>query len=151
VLRDWTDPAGLNLEVFTPPTEMPATQVFGPERFALTVINDVPTLTCAAGQATPTRERSSRHDTGWKYRFRKRPCAGGALRTPCLTNPQARKGRTVTKNDSEAEYAAAQAKAKTPASAQVRRQHAARERKLGELVRHHGLRHARYRGQARVL
>jgi IS5 family transposase len=151
VLRELADPAGLNLEVFTPPTEMPPSKVFGPERFSLTMIDDVPTLTCPAGETTQTRERSSRHDNGWKYCFRKQQCARCTLRAECLSNPQTHKGRTVTKNDYEAEYAAAQAKAKTPAYAKVRREHSAVERKLGELVRHHDLRHARYRGQSRVL
>lgn len=150
VLRELTDPAGLNLEVFTPPARVPTPTVFGPERFTLTMVEDTPTLTCPAGQTTTARERSSRHDTGWKYRFRKQQCAACALRQQCLTNPQSLKGRTVTKNDYEAEYAAAQAKAKTPAYAEVRRQHPAIERKLAELVRRHDLRHARYRGRVWV-
>jgi transposase len=149
VLRELTDPAGLNLEVFTPPTAAPPPAVFGPERFALTVLAEGPTLTCPAGQATRARERS-RHDKGWKYRFGKRQCAGCPLRAQCLENPQSHKGRTVTKNDYEAEYRAAQAQARTPAYAAVRRQHPAIERKLAELVRRHDLRHARYRGRARV-
>jgi transposase len=150
VLRELTDPTGLNLEVFTPPAEMPPPTVFGPERFALTVLDEGPTLTCPAGQTTRTRERSTRHHTGWKYHFRKQQCAGCSLREQCLTNPQSKKGRTVTKNDYEAEYRAAQAKARTPAYAEVRREHPAIERKLAELVRRHDLRHARYRGHARV-
>ena len=150
VLHELTDPAGLNLEVFTPPTEMPPPAVFGPERFTLTVLDEGPTLTCPAGQTTRQRERS-RHDHGWKYHFRKRHCAGCPLREQCLTNPQSHKGRTVTKNDYEAEYASAQAKAQTPAYAEVRRQHPAIERKLAELVRRHDARHARYRGRLRVL
>jgi transposase len=149
VLRALTDPAGLNLEVFTPPTEAPPPTAFGPERFALAVLAEGPTLTCPAGQATRARERS-RHDNGWKYRFGKRQCAGCPLRAQCLENPQSKGGRTVTKNDYEAEYRAAQAKAQTPAYAEVRRQHPAIERKLAELVRRHDLRHARYRGRARV-
>jgi hypothetical protein len=151
VLRELTDPAGLNLEVFTPPAEVLPPTVFGPERFTLTMVDDSPTLTCPAGQTTTARDRSSRHDTGWKYRFRKRQCAGCPLRAQCLINPQSLKGRTVTKNDYEAEYAAAQAKAQTPAYAQVRRRHPAIERKLAELVRRHDARHARYWGRLRVL
>jgi transposase len=149
VLRELTDPAGLNLEVFTPPSAAPPPVAFGPERFSLTVLDNVPTLTCPAGQTTQTRYRS-RHDTGWKYRFRLRQCAGCSLREQCLENPQSQKGRIVTKNDYEAEYAAAQAKAQTPAYAAVRRQHPAIERKLAELVRRHELRHARYRGRRGV-
>jgi len=151
VLRELTDPAGLNLEVFTPPAEMPPSTVFGPERFALTVVDDVPTLTCPAGQTTQARDRSSRHDTGWKYRFRNQQCANCPLRAQCLVKPQSQKGRTVTKNDYEPEYQAAQAKAQTPAYAAVRRRHPAIERKLAELVRRHDARHARYRGSLGVL
>jgi transposase len=149
VLRALTDPAGLNLEVFTPPANVPPPAVFGPERFALTVLAGVPTLTCPAGQTTAARNRS-RHGTSWKYRFRKGQCGGCPLRGQCLENPQSSKGRIVTKNDYEAEYQAAQAKAQTPAYAAVRRQHPAIERKLAELVRRHDLRHARYRGRAGV-
>jgi transposase len=150
VLRELTAADGLNLEVFTPPTQMPAPTVFGAERFTLTVLGDQPTLSCPAGQTTQQRQRS-RHDTGWKFQFSKRQCTGCPLREQCLTNPQSRKGRTVTKNDYEAEYVAAQAKAQTPEYAEVRRRHPAIERKLSELVRRHDLRHARYRGRARVL
>lgn len=149
VLRELTDPAGLNLEVFTPPPATPAPTVFGPERFELTVLDEGPTLTCPGGQTTSTRERS-RHDHGWKYRFRKGQCAGCPLREQCLSNPESSKGRTVTKNDYEAEYTAAQAQAQTEAYTEARRRHPAIERKLAELVRRHDLRHARYRGQARV-
>lgn len=149
VLRELTDPAGLHLEVFTPPTAMPPSTVFGPERFTLTVIDDKPALTCPAGQTTTARDQS-RHETGWKYRFGKQQCAGCPLRQQCMINPESHKGRTVTKNDYEAEYAAAQAKAQTSAYAKVRREHPAIERKLAELVRRHDLRHARYRSSAGV-
>ena len=64
----------------------------------------------------------------------------------CLSNPRTR-SRTVVKNDYEAEYKVAQAKAQTPEYAKVRKEHPAIERKLSELVRRHDLRHARYRGQ----
>src|SRR5947209_4429763 len=51
----------------------------------------------------------------------------------------------------EAALLAARAKARTPEYEQVRRAHGAGERKLGEMVRRHGGRRARYRGLARVL
>ena len=66
-----------------------------------------------------------------------------------MANKQAQ-SRTVIKNDYEAEYSAAQAKAHTAEYAEVRRQHPAVERKLAEMVRWHGLRRARYRGRAKV-
>jgi len=147
VLRQLSDPEGLNLDVFTPPTERIALTVFGPEDFTLSA--DHKTLTCPAGETTRTYERNPK-DTGAKFRFSKKQCGGCALREKCLSNPQA-KSRTVIKNDYEAEYKAAQAKAQTPAYAQVRKEHPAIERKLSELVRRHDLRNARYRGLAKVL
>lgn len=149
VLRELTDPAGLNLEVFTPPSEPPAPKGFPAERFSLTVIDGKPAVTCPAGQTTTARERNA-HDTGYKYRFQEQQCGGCKLRAECLANLHA-KSRTVIKNDYEAEYDAAKAKAQTPAYAKVRKQHPAIERKLSELVRRHDARHARYRGRWRVL
>jgi transposase len=147
VLRALTDPKGLNLEVFPPPSEPPPPKGFAGERFALDVLDQ--TLTCPAGETTRQRERNA-NDTGWKYRFAKKQCGGCRLRGECLASPQV-KQRTVIKNDYEAEYTAAQAKAKTPEYAKTRREHPAIERKLAELVRRHDLRHARYRGRLKVL
>ena len=148
VLRDLTDPAGLHLEVFTPPTEPPPPKGFPPERFSLQVIDGRSVLTCPAGQTTTERERN-RHDTGYKYSFREAQCSGCPLREECLAKPNA-KARTVLKNDFEAEYTAAKNKAQTSEYVQVRREHPAIERKLAELVRRHEARHARYRGRLRV-
>jgi transposase len=147
VLRELTDPAGLNLEVFTPPTERISLTVFGPEEFTLS--DDRKTLTCPAGQTTTYYERNH-NDTGVKFRFSKKQCGGCPQRGQCLSNPTAR-SRTVIKNDYEAEYQAAQAKAQTPEYAKIRKEHPAIERKLSELVRRHDLRHARYRGLSKVL
>jgi hypothetical protein len=147
VLRELSDPAGLNLEVFTPPAERTPLPVFAPEQFTLS--DDRKTLTCPAGQTTTTYERSS-SDTGLKFRFSKKQCGACPLRAQCLSKPTA-KSRTVIKNDYEAEYQAAQAKAQTPEFKTVRKEHPAIERKLSELVRRHDMRHARYRGLSKVL
>lgn len=153
ILRELTDPQGLNLEVFTPPPkERISLPVFGPERFTLSP--DGTTLTCPAGQTTKNRSRNA-HDTGTKFRFREKQCGGCPLRDECLAKPEKKrpeiKRRTVIKNDHEADYAKARAKAQTPEYAEVRRKHPAIERKLSELVRRHDLRHARYRGRPKVL
>jgi transposase len=52
VLRELTDPVGLNLEVFTPPTERMPLTVFGTDKFKLS--DDGKTLTCPTGQTTQT-------------------------------------------------------------------------------------------------
>jgi IS5 family transposase len=147
LLRELTDPEGLALEVFVPPTERIPLPVFGPERFALS--EDGQTLTCPAGQTTQNRQRN-RVDTGMIFRFSKKQCAGCPLRTECLEKAET-KFRSVCKNDYEAEYQAAQAKAKTPEYAATRKEHPAIERKLAELVQRHGMRRARYRGRGKVL
>ena len=59
-------------------------------------------------------------------------------------------GRSVTKNDYEAEYQRARERANTDEYAAVRRRHPAVERKLNELMNHHGGRKARYWGRAKV-
>jgi hypothetical protein len=147
VLRELTDPEGLNLQVFTPPTERIPLTVFSPEEFTLS--DDRTTLTCPAGETTKSYERNT-NDTGAKFRFSKKQCGGCTLREQCLADPNT-KSRTVVKNEYEAEYKAAQAKAQTPEYAKVRKEHPAIERKLSELVRRHDLRNARYRGLTKVL
>jgi transposase len=150
VLRELTDPEGPNVAVFTPPKAPPPAPGFPPARFALTVLDDQPPrLTCPAGQTTTQHERN-RYDTGTKFRFSKKQCSGCALRGECLATPTT-KSRSVIKTDYEPEYRAARAKAQTPAYAEVRKEHPAIERKLGELVNRHDLRHARYRGLGKVL
>lgn len=147
VLRELTDPEGLNLEVFTPPTERIPLTVFNSEEFTLS--DDKKTLTCPAGQTTKSYERSN-NDTGVKFRFAKKQCGECALRAKCLADPKTR-SRTVVKNDYEVEYKAAQAKAQTAEYVKVRKEHPAIERKLSELVNRHDLRNARYRGLSKVL
>ena len=56
----------------------------------------------------------------------------------------------MSKNDYEAEYAAARKVAQSEKYAAVRRRHPAIERKLNEIVRHHRSRRAIYRGLGRV-
>lgn len=147
VLQELTDPKGMNVEVFVPPTQRIPLTVFGPEQFSLS--DNGATLTCPAGQTTRTQERTSR-GTGRKFRFSAKQCGGCPRRAECLATPTT-KSRSVIKNDYEAHYKAAQAKAQTPAYAKVRREHPAIERKLSELVNRHDARHARYRGRPKVL
>ena len=59
-------------------------------------------------------------------------------------------GRSVQKNDYQAEYDRARAKAATDEYKAVRREHPAIERKLNELANHHQGRRARYWTRAKV-
>jgi transposase len=148
VLRTLTDPAGLGLTVYVPPAPEPAsTGGFTPDAFHLADVGQV--LICPAEEETRCRFRNAQ-DTAWRFVFPASRCAACALRAQCVTGRALRKGRQVTKNDYEAEYRAARARAQTEAYAQVRREHPKVERKLAELVRFHGARRARYWGQAKV-
>jgi transposase len=149
LLRQWTDPQGLNLEVIVPPRPEPApTEYFAAEQFTRTA--DGEAMICPAGQTSRQRTRN-RHDSGWMFRFTRGVCAACPLLGQCMPKLPRINGRQVSTNDYEAEYQAVRAKVQTPAYKTIRRQHRRIERKLGELVRWHALRRARYRGQPRVL
>ncbi len=148
-LREWQDPRGLNLEVFVPPMVEPALAgYFRPEAFKEEGATEQ--VLCPGGSRSYRRKRT-RCDTGWEYEFVRASCAACPLLAQCMPHLPRATGRCVTLNDYAAEYAAARQKAQTPEYAVVRQQHRHIERKLGELVRHHHLRRARYRGQGRVL
>jgi transposase len=151
VLRELTDPQGLNVDVTVPPPTPAPRTTFGPERFTLTVIDSQHAeLTCPNGQTTRQRDRS-RHGTGHRYHFKSQQCAACPLRNECLTKPTSKHGRIVIKNDYEAEYAQVAAKAQTVEYQQTRRTHPKIERKLAEVVRHHDARRARFRSLPKVL
>lgn len=148
LLREWSDPSGLNLEVFVPPSPLPEpTGRFTPDDFTLDPVSHG--LRCPAEESTTQRSRNA-PDTGWQYRFARAVCAACPLSDKCLARLPKASGRTVLKNDYQAEYVAARQKALTPEYEKVRRQHPRIERKLAELVRRHGARAARYRGRLRA-
>jgi|HubBroStandDraft_1064217.scaffolds.fasta_scaffold65242_1 transposase len=151
VLRELTNPEGLDVDVTVPPPKPAPRTTFGPERFPLKVLEDgYSEVTCPAGKTTRQRERlKDKH--GSRYTFKTSHCAGCPLREQCLQKPQSKKGRTVIKNDYEAEYQKVHQKAETPEYAATRRLHPKIERKLNELARHHRNRRARYRGLGKVL
>jgi len=148
LLHTLTDPQGLNLEVFVPPKDPICQRDFQPEHFLLSA--DKTTLTCPAGQTTCHRRRVWT-GKGWQFRFSRATCAACPLQPKCVPDLPQNMGRAVIKNDYEADLLAARAKTQTPEYAAVRREHPGIERKLGELVRRHGSRHARYWRRPRVL
>jgi transposase len=147
VLHTLTDPAGLHVEVFTPPRAPNRPQEMPPEQFTLSP--DQRALTCPAGQTTTNRYRHPAD--GWQFSFARATCAACPLQSRCAPRLPQTRGRTVFKSDYEPDLRAARAKAQTLEYEQVRREHPAIERKLAELVRRHGARQARYWGQTRVL
>lgn len=142
------DPQGPQLIVYTPPIEFnkPTPGLFRAEDFTLNEAGDE--LRCPHGATTRKRGRDSKNH-GWLYYFSNKDCWDCPLRAQCVT-PKNRQGRTVSKNDYQAQYKAAQERATTDEYKQIRKEHPRIERKLNELVRWHDGRHVRYRGRLRV-
>ncbi len=149
ILRELRDPAGIATTVYVPVRDWPreGEGLFASAAFTLDPSATV--LTCPAGQQSQARYRNEA-DTSWVFTFRRALCAACARQGECLARLPKKHGRTVHKNDYEAEYAAARALAQTAAYEAVRAVHRKIERKLAEMVRYHGGRRARYRGRWRV-
>lgn len=149
LLRDLSDPTDLDLTVYVPPHSqgIQDTPYFKPADFQLSP--DGSRLMCPNQVETERRSRNDK-DTASIFHFKRSLCVTCPLLDRCLAKLPAKRGRSVTKNDYQAEYDAARQLAQTQAYAQVRKQHAKVERKLAEIVRYHGGRRARYRGRDRV-
>ncbi len=138
----------LSVEVYVPvPAQAEPTGFFRAEHFTLDETKTV--LTCPGGAQTTKRYRNDK-DTAWRYEFKRSQCQGCPLLGRCLKQLPAHYGRRLYKNDYQAEYDAARARAQSEAYAAVRRVHPRIERKLAEIVRYHGGRRARSRGRWRV-
>ena len=149
VLRELEDPEGLAVDTYAPPSKEPDTEIFTPDDFV-----EAPTpgrVSCPAGETSSYRQRDSR-GRSWIHRFKRVVCDGCELVSRCMSHPpQGTFGRTVRKNDYEAEYERARQKATTAEYEAVRSEHPKVERKLGEVMNRHGGRRARYRGNGKVL
>lgn len=149
VLRELEDPQGLALDAYVPPREEPPRETYGPENFVED--REQGKVTCPAGQTSQYHQRDTK-GSGSIYRFKRAICQSCPLVMLCIGHaPTGNFGRHVRKNDYEAEYKHARAKAATPQYAAVRSEHAKVERKLGEVMNRHGGRRARYRGRFKVL
>jgi len=147
VLQTLSAPEGGGVTVYVPPPPLVETPLFGPEAFVLDAGYGV--VTCPGGHQTATKTRHA-HNSGWKCVFARRHCAVCPLQAQCLATLSHKKGRSVIKNDYQAAYDAARARAATDRYAEGRRQHPRVERKLADIVRDHGGRRSRYRGRWRV-
>jgi transposase len=147
IIRKLESPEGLGVKVFVPPKAPPTGAKLPAEEFPRSA--DGSHVTCPAGEQSQYRQRDeSRHTTS--YRFNAETCRSCPLRDRCI-GPQQKHGRTVRKNDYEAEYAMVRERARTEEYAEVKREHPKVERRLGELINRHGGRRARYRGTPKVL
>lgn len=151
VLRELADKEGLNVDVYVPPRKDSETGLFTPRDF----VEDAQTgqVTCPAGQTSATHYRENARDRT-THRFCATACRCCGLMPQCLGEPpasDAKYGRMVCKSDYEAEHEQARAKATTEAYREIRREHWAVERKLGEVMNCHGGRRARSRGRPQVI
>jgi transposase len=139
---------GPQLQVFVPPKpDWSATpELYQPADFKLNEAGDE--LTCPDGKTTRSRHRDGKNH-GWVYNFKASLCETRPLRANCI-KANKRGGRQVSKNDFQPQYQAAKERATSEEYKQVRKEHPAVERKLGELVRWHNGRRVRYRGRLRV-
>lgn len=139
---------GMGVKTFVPPKEEPSDKRFTPADF--TRNEDELSVTCPAGETSHYHQRDTRSNATI-FRFTQKQCAGCPLLHLCVSKPhEGTFGRTVRKNDHEAEYARARKRAQTEEYEEVRHEHPAVERKLNELLNHHGGRRAKYRGRAKV-
>lgn len=149
MLRTLEDPAGLNVNVYTPTPKPSAPNLFSASEFPLS--DDGKKVTCPEGKTSSTRQRDdARHRT--YFQFRRDTCADCPVLRQC--KPKLGEGtyggRGVTKNDYEAEHRRAREKAQTEAYAAIRKEHPAVERKLNEIVNYHDMRHAKYWGHLKT-
>lgn len=142
------DHRGLGVKVYVPPKTEPDKGRFTPDDFTLN--EEGTAVRCPAGQISRYRQRNTgRHAT--IFRFTRPTCDACSWQQQCVAEPGTGAfGRSVSKNDYVAEYQRARERAKTEEFAAVRREHPAVERKLNELLNHHGGRDARYWGRAKV-
>lgn len=139
---------GLGVKVYVPPKAEPSSGRYAAADFTLN--EEGSQVTCPAGQTSRYCQRDTgRHAT--IFRFTRETCDACPFQQQCVSEPgQGAFGRSVSKNDYEAEYHRARERAKTSEYEKVRRQHPAVERKLNELLNHHGGRRARYWGRVKV-
>lgn len=150
VIAALEDPSGpAAVDVITVPRDFGSGEGFGVEQFELA--SDGARVKCPAGEQSRSRYRTST-GTGTQFRFRKSTCVACRLLWACMAKScgELRQGRQVTKNDYERQYESIRRKSKTAEYQEVRRRHAAIERKLGEIVRHGNGRQAKYWGRAKV-
>ena len=115
LLRELSQPAGLNLTVYVPPHSQGISAdspYFKPADFQLSP--DGTRLLCPNEVQTDRRNRNGK-DTAWVFHFKHSQCAPCPLLDRCMAKLPAKQGRTVSKNDYQAEYDAARQLAQTEA------------------------------------
>lgn len=156
LLRELEDPEDLAMNVFTPAPKERQTKIFTPDDFVADERAGEEdgrpiAITCPAGETSHYRQRDSRQ-RGLVFRFVKATCEACTMLERCMSHPPGGVfGRTVRKTDYEVEYRRARQKAQTAEYEDIRAEHPAVERKLGDLLNRHGGRRTPYRGRWKTL
>ena len=134
------------IELVGPPPADTSPQAFKLEAFTLNRAERV--AICPAGvRSTKWGERTERDGSASiQIRFPASACAACPLRAQCTTSPR---GRNLSLSEHHERLEARRAEARTPAFWERLKTRAAIEGTLSELVRAHGLRRHRYRGDAK--
>jgi transposase/phage-related protein len=150
MLRQLENPDGLAISVITPVHDFQGTEGLPTSAFELT--EDGSCVRCPAGQVSRKAAFKKDKPNSTFFAFCGSICAACKLLSIChpTMKPGSATGRRVTKNEYELEYERARQKAETEEYQSVRREHHAIERKLNEIVRHHGGRRAKYWGHGKV-
>lgn len=137
------------MEVFVPPKKAREDIEISGEQFEVVqTIENGDQVKCPQGQVSRYRQRDG---DATVYRYNKETCQSCPLVQACCKNIEESKfGRSVRKNDYQAEYDRVRQRSQTTRYEEVRKLHPAIERKLNECVNHHGARRARYRGLEKV-
>jgi transposase len=149
MIRELESPAGPAMTVFTPPkkpredVEIPADQ--------FEVVTDADGGICVRCPEGKLSQYTQVEPSGTTYRFSKATCSGCPLASRCHQSKENSPfGRSVKKSEYQAEHQRIRDRSQTERFAEVRKIHPAIERKLNELVNHHGARRSRYRGIDKV-
>ena len=148
LLRELEDPDGLNISTYVPTPKESENPLLRPQDFEEDPSGQA--VTCPAGETSQQRYYDAQKQTT-KYRFQADVCRACRLLARCMKQVPGRHGRTVCKSDYQTEHDRARQKATTSQYRDIRREHPAVERKLGEMMNRHGGRRARYRGLWKVL
>lgn len=151
VVRELTDPQGLNLEVYVPPHQPTFNGKLPNTEFQQS--DDQSHVTCPEGYQSKYRQVDRRKgiEKGFIYRFAKATCSKCPLLEKCMGDPPNHFGRSVRKSKYQQEHQQLVALSQTDAYRDVKQHdHPKVERKLGELLNVHGGRRARYWGHSKT-
>jgi hypothetical protein len=151
VVRELSDPEGLNLEVYVPPLKPTSKGKLPNTEFQQS--DDQSHVTCPEGHQSKYRQVDRRKgvEKGFIYRFTTATCSMCPLLEKCVGGQPKHFGRTVRKSKYQEEHQQLATSSQSDAYREVKKyDHPKVERKLGEMLNVHGGRRARYWGRSKT-